>query len=496
MSASDRPTPTLRRRLARAMAIAGAVALARAVALAAAALAVVASAAAPPAAAGGFRVSQCHAVADGMFAPLGWQAGAWSVANGWPEVECGGGAGVIRLGVPNWRLAENADATLRFAVPGSMPQTTARGAWIDWRFNAQSWSTNPAFLSVTSSGARLLTGYPGERATTWRELPSGSRALELSVWCSPVNGPGWCTWPGAPLELRGLTVELEESGQPAAGIGGALAGGGAHSGVEPLEIVATDGDSGVRSVAVSLGGTAVGALEPAGGCREDRLPPCPQSLRGTVDVDTRRIADGERRLRLVVTDAAGNARTVDAATVRIANQPVAGSPAVPDPGPGPAGATPTPSAGPAGPPDPPDRNATAPVPFPPNPLAGRGHVPNGRNAGERAWVDAWLEPRRGPSGAPQRRRSAAVPRGVRVRIRGRLTNVRGRPIAGAALAAIRREPGRPWRPVTGVRTRPDGRFTAFTRVGPSQELRFVYYAFGDSTRGARSARLRVRVLPR
>ena len=66
----------------------------------------------------------------------------------------------------------------------------------------------------------------------------------------------------------------------------------------------------------------------------------------------------------------------------------------------------------------------------------------------------------------------------------------------AALAAIRREPGRPWRPVTGVRTRPDGRFTAFTRVGPSQELRFVYYAFGDSRRGTRSSRLRVRVLPR
>ena len=108
----------------------------------------------------------------------------------------------------------------------------------------------------------------------------------------------------------------------------------------------------------------------------------------------------------------------------------------------------------------------------------------------------WLEPRRTRSGAPQRRASTTVPFGVRVRIRGRLTDEHGRPIARAALATVRREPGRPWRAVTGVRTRPDGRFTAFTRVGPSQELRFVYYAYGDSPREQRSRRLRVRVRPR
>jgi hypothetical protein len=219
-------------------------------------------------------------------------------------------------------------------------------------------------------------------------------------------------------------------------------------------------------------------------------------VRGTIDVDTRRVADGDRRLRLVVTDAAGNARTIDAATVRVANQPPTDLSAVPDPGTGPVSATPSPPPGPGGGPGAPAGGAPVRGPFPPNPLAGRGHVPNGRNATERARVQAWLEPRRGPSGAPQRRRGTTVPYGVRVRIRGRLTGQRGRPIAGAALAAIRREPGRPWRPVTGVRTRPDGRFTAFTRVGPSQELRFVYYAFGDSTRGARSPRLRVRVLRR
>ena len=132
--------------------------------------------------------------------------------------------------------------------------------------------------------------------------------------------------------------------------------------------------------------------------------------------------------------------------------------------------------------------------FPPNPLAGRGHAPNGAAPSERAGLSAWLEPGREGAGAPLRRRTAAVPYGVRVRIRGRLAGPRGRGIGRATLAAIRREPGGPWRAVTGVRTRPDGRFTAFTRIGPSQELRFVYYAYGDSPRGRASPPLRVRVV--
>jgi len=461
------------------------------------ALAVLSLAAASPAAAGTFRVAQCNAVAGGGLSPRGFQAGLWSVDNGWPMVECGAGGGAVRIGTGNWRLLDRQDTTTRFALPGSMPQTTARTAWLDWRFNPQSPSTNPAYLIATASGARLFEANAGEGTMPGgamrRDLPAGARGLELMVWCSPVNGPGWCNWPGHLLELRGLEVELEESGEPSGSAAGALVGPSQHEGVEPLEVAAADGDSGVRRVAVSLGGVAVGTLTPADDCRDDHLPPCPQSLRGVVDVDTRLVPDGPRRLRLVVTDAAGNARTIDAATVQVANQPQIDTPAGPDTGVGSGGGASSPVAPapaspvPAGSAAPPARQ------FPPNPLAGRGHVPNGRNASEHAWIDAWLEPRRGASGAPLRRRTATVPYGVRVRIRGRLTDERGRPIARAALAAVRREPGRPWRLVTGVRTRADGHFTAFTRIGPSQAVRFVYYAYGDSPRGRRSAPLRVRV---
>jgi hypothetical protein len=449
-------------------------------------------AAAPPASAGSVRVSQCRPAADGPWTPTGFQSSAWWVAGGWPEVECGFHGGVVRLGTPNWRLAENAAATLYFVLPDTMPRTSARAAWVDWRFSPQSASTNPAFLSMTASGARLLTAVPGEGAVTRRELPAGSRGLELTVWCSPVNGPGWCNWPGPLLGVHGFTVELEESVEPNASATGPLLEPRAQSGIEPLAIAASDGDTGVRRVAVTLGGVAVGTLGPADGCRDDRMPPCPQSVRGSIDVDTRLVPDGARRLRLAVTDAAGNARTVEAGTVQVANQSRVQTPPGPEPGGGSGGvATPAPVTAPA--PAPLPVAAAQPRPFPPNPLAGRGHVPNGRGATAAARLAAWLEPGRGRSGAPLRRRATTVPYGVRVRIRGRLTGRRGRGIGRATLAAVRREPGRPWRVVTGVRTRPDGRFTAFTRIGPSQEVRFVYYAYGDSARGRLSPTLRVRV---
>jgi len=459
---------------------------------------------AAPADAGTFRVSQCAAVADGGLSPRWFQAGLWSLTNAWPEAECGFGTHTIGLGTSNWRLLDRESAVMRFVVPRAMAQTSIRTVWLDWTFARQAPSTNPAFLIGTASGARLFVAENGDAtpagAADRLATPIGSRALELTIWCSPVNGPGYCSWPYRLLDIRGLTAELEESDPPTATAGGALVAPGRHAGVEPLELAASDGDSGVRRVAAYLGGVAVGTLEPAGGCRDDRLPPCPQSLRGTIDVDTRLVPDGARRLRLLVTDAAGNVATLDPAVVEVANPrdpaPPAGDAGDDTPG-DEAGVAPGSGAGngvdergrgSGGAGSPPARV------FPPNPLTGRGHVPNGRGATPAARLAAWLEPGRSASGAPLRRRAVAVPYGVRVRIRGRLTNRRGRGIGRATLAAIRREPGRPWRSVTGVRTRADGRFTAFTRIGPSQELRFVYYAFGDSVRGRTSPRLCVRVV--
>jgi hypothetical protein len=193
-----------------------------------------------PARAGSFRVSQCATADAGALSPRGYQASLWSVSNGWPAVSCGSAGGAIRIGTPNWRLRHNDDTTTRFALPGSMPATTLRAAWLDWSFPHQATSVNPAYLVLTSAGARQFhaaagTSGAGERRT----LPDGARGAEFVVWCSPVNGPGWCNWPAHLLELRGLTFELEEDGEPGGGMSGPLLAAGERSGVEPVELSAS-----------------------------------------------------------------------------------------------------------------------------------------------------------------------------------------------------------------------------------------------------------------
>jgi hypothetical protein len=427
---------------------------------------------AAPAHAGTFRLSQCNAVDQGGLAPRSIQERLWWVSGGWTVSTCGAAGGRLRFDAENHRLAHDGQVIAHLMVPDSMPGTSMRTLWLDWHSLPQAESTSPAYFMLKVPGAQLATHATGDGTTPGvpdrRSLPTGTRRLYFETWCSPVYGPGWCNWPSQLLELRGLTVELEEAGEPAVAASGPLTEAGPHAGTEPLWVEASDADSGVRHVAVALGGVPAGAADLAEACRDDRLPPCPQAAGRLVDVDTTRVPDGVQRLRLTATDAAGNQRIVEAGTVLVRNRPE------PEPGaPGPAG---------AGPPPP------GPSPFPPNPLAGRGHAPNGTGAREGASVSAWLEPRRGA-----RRHALAVRHGRRVRVRGRLRDPSGRPIGAASLVTIEREPGGRWRVVTGVRTRPDGRFTAFTRIGASRTLRFVYYAFGDSPRGVHSRALRLAV---
>jgi hypothetical protein len=416
---------------------------------------VAAGALAAPAAAGTFAVSQCQsAFGEG---PAAVQADLWSVTGAGTLSTCGAPVGgALSFFAPDHRLAIYGSARAVFALPPSMPHAALRAAWLDWRSLP---SVGPAFASVYAGGAVLAAGPSGgvgspPGAAQPFVVPAGSRSLELATWCAPVNGAAWCDWSGPLLELRALTADVEDDVAPAGSASGALFGPGAHSGSEPIVLSAGDADGGVRAISLTLGGVPIASVSDA--CRYDRLPPCPQRLRRQVVVDTARMPDGPQQAQLAVTDAAGNRFAADLGVVLVRNQP--GDPSVPPP-----------------------------AAFPVNPLAGRGHYPNGRPASARARVRAWLE------WEGRRRRAVTVAPGVRVRIRGRVINPRGRGIAGAALALVE-DYGDRRRAATGVRTRPDGRFTAFTLLGPSRTLRYAYYAYGDSRRPRLGPLLRLRVL--
>ena len=356
-----------------------------------------------------------------------------------------------------------------FVLPDSMPRTSARAAWVDWRFSPQSASTNPAFLSMTASGARLLTAVPGEAPSRAASCPHGSRGLELSVWCSPVNGPGWCNWPGPLLGVHGFTVELEEAGEPAASATGPLLEPRPQSGIEPLAIArlrrrhrrpprrghARRRRGRRRSSPPTAAATTA--------CRRAR-----RALRGTIDVDTRLVPDGARRLRLVVTDAAGNARTVEAGD-RAGRQPAARADAAR------ARARRRLRRGRharAG------RDAGARRPshrrWPRRGRSRRTRSPaaatcaNGRGATDGRTAHA---PGSSPAATARARRCGAAPRrsrtGVRVRIRGRLTG-RARPRHRPGDA--RRHPPRARPAVAGGDRRPDPPGRPLHRVHPDRPV--------------------------
>ena len=281
----------------------------------------------PAAHAGTFEVSQCAGVSAGALTqPAGFQSAVWH-QSGTPSYlsGCAGDGGAQGVRFPNLRLGQSDAADHVLWLPASMPGTTISSVDVSYTVHQQSPSTNPAYFSVFANGSSLLSHdmtrftvtNPGSRHRT----PAGSRNVQFNVWCSPVNGSGFCNWTGDAYTIRGLTLQLEEDTLPSADASGHLLATGEQAGSRPLEVSAADEDSGVKSVVVTLDGVNVGAFDLSGDCRIDRFRPCPASVVDGIDVDTTRVPDGARLLRLVVTDLAGNARTVNKGYVTVENVP-------------------------------------------------------------------------------------------------------------------------------------------------------------------------------
>jgi hypothetical protein len=115
-----------------------------------------------------------------------------------------------------------------------------------------------------------------------------------------------------------------------------------------------------------------------------------------------------------------------------------------------------------------------------NPLADQaGHVPNGTNAAAGARIQIAFELR--PRGTRKQVRVVRSSRNRRWVIKGRVLAPNGKPIGGAVLVTAWQMPGQPWRAHTGIKARADGRFTYILPKGPTRAIRFVYFAFSDSS---------------
>ena len=360
-------------------------------------------------------------------------------------------------------------------------------------------------------------------------------ALRIGVRCD-LKGP--CFKGGQPAaRFHALAVVFRDDNAPRATL--TVPGGHVRDRIE-LPLGATDEGGGVfeRTLSVDgrrlVGGALCATVPGSVGWQRHvvRRLPCPLDATTKVPLDTRTLPDGRRSLVVRVEDVAGNARTAEAAIVVDNRPPRAGT------------------VGLAGAAEVSEALTAAPSGFDGQDVAYRYRWQRcdaaGDNCGEiggavgptyalrtgdaghrvRAVVGASdgggsvqvssassevvIGPGTGPSGgfsgatppAPRGRLTAWLERGrrrlrsttvswpTRVRIRGRLTDRAGRPLARTPVRMLERIDGRRWRPITGVRTRRDGRLTTFTKIGPSRHVRLVY------GRASVTLRLRVRAAAR
>lgn len=419
---------------------------------------------AAPAHAGQYHVYLCKTPA-GHVVPLGLTR-SWNVQYVMAEDDCPGNGGILGLGplersagayvraavtMPSGIKIAAADVTRRVTIePGS--DSNAVPEWVLYRDEA-AYDDAHRLEACSPYGSCYSIDWPSGSTRAW-SFPANDRASAI-IWelrcggnaigkCGPSSGQR------ATASVNTLHLLLEESVVPdGTASGAATLTVPTHAGVESAQVSASDVGAGVYQVIARLDDTEVGRATVGGGCADrgnvassdldfEALQPCPGSANLTVPVDTRKVANGNRRLRLIVRDAADNQTLIYNAFITVAN----------------TAPTPTPAPG---------------SPGGPNQAA----RPEGRIA-----LDA----------QPKRALSARTV----LKISGSVVTPAGQPVAGVVVAAEQRLRviGAPWQPLVTATTDARGAFALALPAGASREVRLSYVH--DAGTATAEATVRVR----
>jgi len=287
---------------------------------------------AQPARAGTYEMWNCSVPARATSLLDPWVSTEWLVPNVSIIDACatGGGWGVNLAGTRE--VVGGYSAALTLSRPIGPRSQIAFVKLTVWYVPRLSGSGQPMYLlwnNYRSDGPHMTpVAVPpdSENAVAEFDLHPDTAHVQLAFRCglsevvSPTNP---CV--GAhtvPLLIRGMKVTLSEDTPPVVfRLGGTLLDPGSQGDTRTVTYAASDPQSGLRKIEALLDGTLVGSNDLTARCTHSGFTVCPVSDDGTLQIDTRAVANGPRQLTLRVWDAAGNASEVNGdRAIEVANQ--------------------------------------------------------------------------------------------------------------------------------------------------------------------------------
>lgn len=400
----------------------------------------------PAASAGTYLMNTCNVPGRPVapLAPWYWEA----AANVSPVDSCAQGGGFVFYLGGVLAIPRGAASALTISLPASSPISIRRvRLWTVGRLAG----TGSALFVGTNSGVpdgqvtnSDLFGPPGGETLAaphvTQLLPLGTNVFRVLLYCSQSSPDDCLPSSRSVLEIIGAEVTLLESVPPSVAVTGGTLGEGDQSGTRTVRYNALDDQSGVELVELLVDNAVAAKHDFAGACPRSGLAACPASRSDDLAIDTATLTNGSHRIRLRVTDAAGNSAESPVRTAHVNNH---GAPAA---------------------------NANASV-------AGRG----GRLTASFAGTS---------------KRTFTVSYGARPTVKGRLTDASGRAMTKAAIVVAEKVPGDAMSNTPVDKTDDDGRFAfRLRRHGASRTVR-VQHASGGELVAASPLRLRVRASAR
>jgi 5-hydroxyisourate hydrolase-like protein (transthyretin family) len=201
---------------------------------------------------------------------------------------------------------------------------SARDSWVAWQVNAPGgtrfksaqatvhYGTDGGYGPMsTSDGSPGFGGLSGGAGPNQWATPVQTNANYFAIieqcFANPCNSNWAYAWS---TRFYGVVQDFHAPGLSA---GGELLGGGVVSGVQPLQVTATDAGGGARSISIYVNGVGSQGLDfcpPRAAGYYDRVKPCPDSSGARLfSLDTEKDAgwvNGPNDLVICSTDVAGN----------------------------------------------------------------------------------------------------------------------------------------------------------------------------------------------